>query len=96
MKLKKIKTVIISLTFLISGFMLGACGEQALAANDSSESPFVIYEEYHNIKMNHSETIMNVIDNDTGVNYIVVTNGYDRSIAITPRLNADGTLYVSE
>lgn len=41
----------------------------------------------------------NVIDEDTGVNYVVVTtnrSNADYSIAITPRLNADGSLYISK
>lgn len=42
----------------------------------------------------------NIHDDDTGVEYIVVTTWYScgtaagRSCAITPRLNADGTLYI--
>lgn len=40
-----------------------------------------------------------LVDEETGVNYVVVGtevgNGH-RSISITPRLNADGTLYVSD
>ena len=35
-----------------------------------------------------------IVDSKTGVNYIVVDN--DKSIAIYPRYNSDGTLYVSE
>ena len=96
MKLNKMKTTIIAIAFLISGFILGACGEQALAANDSSENSFVMYHEFDMNKSTHYERILSLVDNDTGVNYIVVTNGFDRSIAITPRLNADGTLYTSE
>lgn len=40
-----------------------------------------------------------IVDEDTGVNYIVVTGElYSKRVgtAITPRLNADGGLYVSE
>lgn len=40
-----------------------------------------------------------VVDEDTGVNYIVVSGEmYSKSvgIAITPRLNADGSLYTSK
>lgn len=35
------------------------------------------------------------VDKSTGVNYLVAKN-YDNGIAICPRYNADGTLYVSE
>lgn len=44
-------------------------------------------------------TVCNVIDEDTGVNYIVVTtnrSSTEYSIAITPRLKADGSLYLSK
>jgi len=36
------------------------------------------------------------VDPDTGVNYIIVKNNNHWDIAITPRLNADGTVMVSE
>jgi hypothetical protein len=42
---------------------------------------------------------LTVVDEDTGVNYIVVSAercSYSPAVAITPRLNADGTLYVSK
>ena len=44
---------------------------------------------------------LNVIDENTGVNYIVVAaesiyGDHTTSVAITPRLNADGSLYVSK
>ena len=40
-----------------------------------------------------------VVDDDTGVNYVVVTAmtySNAKTIAITPRLNADGSLYVTD
>lgn len=43
----------------------------------------------------------NVVDYDTGVEYVVVSrsicrySGTDSSIAISPRYNADGSLYTS-
>ena len=42
----------------------------------------------------------NVVDDDTGVNYVVVAprwkeRGYEYTgVCVTPRLNADGSLYV--
>lgn len=40
----------------------------------------------------------NLVDDDTGVQYIVVTTEgtHSNSVAITPRLNSDGTLYVKQ
>ena len=40
-----------------------------------------------------------IVDENTGVNYIVASGelyGKSRGIAITPRLNKDGTLYVTK
>lgn len=37
-----------------------------------------------------------LIDKETGVNYILYSNNYKHADGITPRLNADGTPYVSE
>ena len=94
-KFTKSKTIIISIAFAISGFVLGACGEQALAANDY---PLKIWKENTNGQM---ET-WKVVDDKTGVNYIVVVPNWNSKgcsydgVTITPRLNADGTLYVSE
>ena len=36
-----------------------------------------------------------LVDEETGVNYIVVSNLSDGGIMITPRYNADGTLYIT-
>ena len=40
-----------------------------------------------------------VRDDDTGVNYVVVTTSRknaDYSVCITPRLNVDGSLYITD
>ena len=40
-----------------------------------------------------------IVDENTGVNYIIASGelyGKSRGIAITPRLNKDGTLYVTK
>lgn len=90
--MKKIKTFIIATTFILTGFILGACGTPSSAAQDY---PLKIWKENEN---GAYETLC-VVDENTGVNYVVVAtevgNGH-RSIAITPRLNADGTLYVTD
>ena len=87
--MKKI-LVIIS---MIAMFLFGACS--ATNVNAEQNNPIKIWFQntnsaYHTLK---------VVDDDTGVNYIVVSTERDNgeySIAITPRLNADGTLYVGK
>lgn len=90
--MKKIKTIIIALSLIISGFILGACGSTAIASQDW---PLKIWFQNKNGMM---ETYC-LVDEDTGVNYIVVSGElYQKGIgtAITPRLNADGSLYTSK
>lgn len=89
--MKKSKLLIAAL-FLVCGFILGACGQSVSA---SQEYPLKIWKHNSNGKM---ETYC-LVDEDTGVNYIVVSgelHGNGIGIAMTPRLNADGSLYVSK
>lgn len=93
--MKRIKIFIIAIAFMINGFILGACGSTVIA---EQTYPLTIWKENRNGQM---ET-WKVVDKDTGVNYIVVApvfreqgHEYD-GICITPRLNADGSLYVSK
>lgn len=71
---------------------LGAC--IPMSANAEQTRPLKIW--YHN--SNGAMHTYCLRDDDTGVNYVVVStergNG-EYSIAITPRLNADGSLYVT-
>lgn len=90
---KRIKTLIVACTFMVFGLFLGACGSTAYA---EQSYPLKIW--YQN--QNGMCKTWNVVDEDTGVNYIVVTTSSrsthaSYSIAITPRLNADRTLYVT-
>ena len=93
--MKKIKTIIIICVALLTGIFIG-CGTVSTYA--SQEKPLKIYKENRN---NQIET-WKVVDEETGVNYIVVAPRYAEKgarfdgIAITPRYNADGSLYVSE
>lgn len=77
---------------LVFTFLLGACS--AATVNAEQTWPLKIWHQNDNGPM-HTHC---VVDDDTGVNYVVVStergNG-EYSIAITPRLNADGSLYVS-
>ena len=84
----------VAIVFLIvMAFVLGACSVGAVGAEQ--HRPLKIWYENNNGYAN----TWTVVDDNTGVNYIVVTtengNG-ELSVAITPRLNADGTLYVSK
>lgn len=83
--------IVTAIMFLICGFILGACGSTVAA---SQNRPLTIWFENSNGMM---QTYC-LVDENTGVNYIVVSGElYSRGIgtAITPRLNADGSLYVS-
>lgn len=91
---KKMKAFLLSATLILSGFILGACGSNVIA---EQTYPLKIWKENRNEQM---ET-WKIVDEKTGVNYIVVApncsdsgNSYD-GVAITPRLNANGTLYIS-
>ena len=88
------KRVFIIVMCLLS-FILGACA--VTTANAEQTYPLKIWKQNRNGQM---ET-WQLVDEDTGVNYIVVApsysstgNSYD-GITITPRLNADGSLYVT-
>jgi hypothetical protein len=85
----KVKIFIMSMALILSGAILGACGSNVYAEQNH---PLKIWKENENGKY---ETLC-LVDDNTGVNYVVVSGElYDQSvgIAITPRLNADGTLY---
>ena len=91
--MKKIKIFVIAVVFMITGFVMGACGSTVVA---EQTYPLKIFSQNRNGQM---ET-WNVVDDDTGVNYVVVAprwseHGYEYTgVCVTPRLNADGSLYV--
>ena len=80
--------IVLSIVF---AFILGACSSVAVSAEQTN--PLKIW--YHN--GNGCYSTLCVVDETTGVNYVVAS--YDDSrgagIAICPRYNADGTLYTS-
>ena len=84
------KAGIVAILLLV--FLLGACSSTIASAEQTN--PIKIWFQNEN----GAYETLRVVDEDTCVNYVVVAtevgNGH-RSIAITPRLNADGTLYVS-
>lgn len=74
----------------VMALMLIGCGAKAEAAEQTS--PLKIWGQ----NTNGAYHTAVVVDDETGVNYVVVsTSCYSNAIpiAITPRLNADGTLY---
>lgn len=90
--MKKIKGLIFSIGFVLCGFVLGAC---RISVEAKQDKPLKIWFENQNGKM---ETYQ-LVDEETGVNYIVVSGQLcqkDIGTAITPRLKADGSLYISK
>lgn len=83
---------IIFIICLVCAFIFGACMPMSAIAEQTR--PLKIW--FHN-ENGRLQTFC-VVDEETGVNYVVVAtddvNGGDAP-AITPRLNADGSLYVS-
>lgn len=90
--MKKFRTVFLCCLFLMVGLTLGCCSTTTYA---EQKNPLKIWLQNEN---GAYETLC-LVDEETGVNYVVVGtevgNGH-RSISITPRLNPDGTLYVSD
>lgn len=79
--------IIIGMMFM---FILGACAVTTVSAEQTW--PLKIWKQNENGYF----TTLCLVDENTGVNYIVVSGqNYSNTptIAITPRLNADGTLY---
>ena len=84
---------IVLIVCLIFAFLLGACSTTIVNAEQTY--PLKIWAQNDN----GSYQTLCVVDEDTGVNYVVVGRGYtgrfECAVAITPRLNADGSLYVT-
>ena len=83
---------IISVLCLMFVFILGACS--VTEVNAEQTWPLKIWKQNDN----GSCSTLVVVDEDTGVNYVVVTAmtySNAKTVAITPRLNGDGSLYVT-
>lgn len=79
--MKKVSCILLSL-FLITG--LTGCEESQINNNE-------------NIELNSEDTDIRFwTDEETGVQYVIYSHGepYKGMGGITPRLNADGTLYI--
>lgn len=82
--------IIIGMMFM---FILGSCAVTTVSAEQTW--PLKIWKQNEN----GCFTTLCLVDENTGVNYIVVSGqNYSNTptIAITPRLNADGTLYTGD
>ena len=90
---KDYKRIACILLCAVMSLMLIGCCAKAEAAEQIA--PLDIF--WQNTKGAYHTLV--VVDSETGVNYVVVStergNG-EYSIAITPRLNADGTPYTGE
>lgn len=85
------KRLIVIIMCLLS-FIFGACAVTTVKAEQTR--PLKIWYQNSNGMM---DTYC-VVDSNTGVNYIVISgelHGEPIGAAITPRLNADGSLYVT-
>lgn len=82
--------IIIGMMFM---FILGSCAVTTVSAEQTW--PLKIWKQNEN----GCFTTLCLVDENTGVNYIIVSGqNYSNTptIAITPRLNADGTLYTGD
>lgn len=85
-------TIVLIAVLMIVGIIGGRLVIEADAAQDY---PLKIWKQNENGRYH----TLNVVDSETGVNYVVVSGElYSKSvgIAICPRYNADGSLYVSK
>lgn len=83
---------VIFIACLIFAFIFGACSTSVV--NAEQNYPLKIWKQ----NSNGQYDTLYIVDENTGVNYIVVSGVlYSESvgIAICPRYNADGSLYVS-
>lgn len=88
--MKIVRNIILSGTFLLTGVFLGACTTTTYAEQESS---LKVTGDLNSANIN----TWIVVDEDTGVNYIVFSRyGSGVSVSMTPRLNADGSLYTSK
>lgn len=84
------------ITILIVGIVLGMFLFQPVFAEQNN--PIKIWMQ----NSNGSYSTLNVVDEKTGVNYIVVSDYRQtyshpsQGLAMCPRYNADGTLYISK
>lgn len=88
------KKLLLPTLLFILGLFIGGCSITTVKAEQ--DNPLKIWFQNENGSMN----TYNIVDENTGVNYVVVSEEAlyhgEPSVAICPRYNADGTLYVSE
>lgn len=92
--MKKIKIIMFAVTLILFGFILCSCGSNAYAS-DNTKDTFKYIDSFDTVD------IFQYVDQETGVNYIIVGTWNTGSskyagIGITPRLNNDGSLYITK
>ena len=88
----KKKTYIIITIMFVLGLFIGGCSTIQSKAEESNENVSI----YLLGKILDNFECDTLIDEETGVNYIVLRYPHGSDISICPRYNADGSLYVSE
>lgn len=85
---KKTIAIIVTLLFIVSVIACGSAPARVAGSNNSSNKKMELVSYYGDFEEYR--------DTETGVHYFVYTEstGYGKGCAITPRYNADGTLYV--
>lgn len=94
--MKKFVLSVITIVLIAVLMIVGSIGGLLVIEADAAQDyPLKIWKQNENGPF---KTLV-VVDEDTGVNYVVVSGElYQRTmgIAISPRYNADGSLYVSK
>lgn len=92
--MKKKAYIIITLIFIL-GLFIGGCSTISTNAKEKSSKRVETY--YIGEAISGGYDVYTIVDDKTGVNYLVLTRwNTGGEIAICPRYNADGSLYVSE
>ena len=89
--MKYVVAMVIVIALLI---VMGIGGFIAIEADAAQDYPLKIWKQNENGRF----MTLNVVDESTGVNYVVVSGeiyGHSMGIAISPRYNADGSLYTT-
>ncbi|KRN29217.1 hypothetical protein IV38_GL000097 [Lactobacillus selangorensis] len=90
------KKIVVFASLLVMGVSLAGCSEADESAKAQENSPLKFT---YNQDSNGRDSTKIIHDKETGVEYIVVESrsaGEDGKVAVTPRLNADGTVYHTE
>jgi len=81
---------------MLSVFMLSSCGESVKGLNSELKQEKTEENITSGNYVHYSTTV--IVDKETGVNYIMATSNINLNggVAITPRYNTDGSIYISK